>query len=53
MNVLYIVERTIDVGGSFEFNDIVSKTIAVGPGVTLTYGGLGARSLRLFATIRL
>ncbi len=53
MNVLYIVERTIDVGGSFEFNDIVSKTIAAGPGVTLTYAGLGARSLRVFATIRL
>jgi hypothetical protein len=52
MNVLYVVERTIDVGGSFEFNDIASKTIATAFG-PVSIGGLGARSLRVFATIRL
>jgi hypothetical protein len=51
-NLLYVADRTIDVGGTFEFNDIASKTITV-PGGSFTTGGFGARSLRVFATIRL
>jgi hypothetical protein len=53
INALFVVTRAVDVGGTFEFSDVASKTITSPAGFSFSTGGFGARSMRVFATIRL
>ena len=53
VNLIYVATRAFDVGGSFQFDDVASKNLVSGTGTTVTVGGAGGRSMRVFATIRL
>ena len=52
VNLLVVADRAFDVGATFEFTDIASRTITE-PGGTLDTGGFSERSVRVFATLRL
>lgn len=52
VNVVFVPDRAFDVGGSFQFDDVASKTINTTLG-SATVGGFGGRTARLFATVRI
>jgi hypothetical protein len=53
LTVYFVPDRAVDVGASFTFNNIVSRTITPPLGPTQSWGGFDARMLTIFGTLRL